>query len=790
MPWNIPVFDSDGKIKDIRIFMPPILSASGNPLIGQTAAMGIGSTKITDQELRDLGFLLLNDYDTDPTGNDDSIVGINDAMIDAYDSGYTVWGHADAVYKVSDTVRCFRWTRSQQIQVMGGGGPGAAGARPIIRLEPNATDFDDPNDIRPVVCWRLWDNDTVEEYNLPPGHPLFSGTSGADDFKGKANNAFFDYWENFDIDNGGPTNPGAFGMYMPAAQRSFAAAVKITATGTAGGWWGILGRDSPIMDLEIIGGVFQLRNKANSGEGSAGSTVAGLRLVGDADTLVPIETTDSVPLTIVGFDIFQVNSLPIWTTGGGNSTGRRLLCMVDGKIETGSGVVFDNNDGKTHFMHNVYIKGTDDIIQSGDESIVTATGTWKRVNNYAYSDQTPTGAPESEQYATRAIVDSAINNDPEPLVDIDSGVAAPTRDFVAQHTITIPHCDSGSFINVESEGAVGVDRSGSSMFEDNIDNTTQDSRSHIQAAIDNAETAGHNTVFVPQKTYYVGAPGLFLKPDTIFIGGSYKRALIAPHGSWQPTSRVYVITSADDINGTAHMSNVGVFTRTKDGSGGGLSEPFEFDHFSWQLWRTGRNSSSIQPMKEDQFQPSEDWSQPKTYYVFEGNAGGKHYGFSHSQGRNFGNPDCKSLTITNTSEPMHIYGCNVEISSSGAPDAEEGIVITNSANIRIYGLKREGHVPTALVTDSDNIAFYGFGRQVEVDFAYNVRFEGATTNCLVGILVPDQKQFLDPSHFPTTPLSQGSPEQDVDGESQVKIEFPEGISVYKLGTLDDEAMVI
>lgn len=747
-----------------------------NSLVTSPSFSIVIASTITDQELRDLGFLLVNDYaGVDPLGMEDSLAGINLAMLDAAeDPGYTVWFHADAIYKVSDTVRASTWQLGREISMMGGGGDGAPGARPIIRLENSASNFGSGK--RPVVCWRHFENGATFGDN--PSDPL--DEDGI--YRGKANNHFFAFYENIDIDNGGSSNPGAFSMYMPAAQRSFAGECKMTATGTAGGWWGLLGRNSPMQKIEVIGGVFQIRNDSRKGEGSAGSIIAGLTLTGDANTVTPIETQDALPLVIVGFKITQVNSNPIWTSASSAKTGVGILTMIDGEITTGGGTVFDNANGHTCYFRNVYISGTDNIIQSGSAAIISEIGTWKRINEYVYTDQTSTDGPAGK-YKTRSFIAGSITDTPEPATDTDDSVSAPVVDYVARHTITVPHADSGPFINIEDEGAVGIDRDSNNLFEDNIDNTTQDSRQDIQDAIDNATIAGHFTVFIPAKAYYVGSPGLNLDPNTIFIGSNDLRSLIVPHGSWQPTSQVYVVTSADDANGTAHMSHVGIRNRTKDGTGGGTSTPFQFDHFSWTLWRTGKNSSSIQPQKGREFQVPQNACQPKFYYSFSGNAGGKHYGFSHSQGRFFGHADCRSVKINGTTAPLHIYGCNLEIGSSGAPDADINLEINNSSNIRIYGNKREGHGSTALVNDCDNIALYGFGRQVETRFAYNVKFTGSTTNCLIGVLVADQDDW--------TSTSQGNPEQNVDVPSgSSEIQFPEGCSLYKLGTLNDAAATI
>ncbi|MBW2529115.1 MAG: hypothetical protein JRI23_33365 [Deltaproteobacteria bacterium] len=730
---------------------------------------------ISDQELRDLGFILVNDYPgVDPTGTSDSLAGINQAIVDGINDNQTVWFHADAVYRVSDTVRIGLFGLGQICTILGGGGPGSGRARPKIVLEDNAAGFNNGGGaMRPVVCWRLFSNGATSW----PADPLDnSGT-----YQGQANILFDSAWMNIDIDCG--NNSDAFGMYFPAAQRVHAGEVTIDASGALGGWKGLLGRNSAMQNIKIVGGVWQLHNAdAQTAEGSAGSCVAGLELVGDVRTTEPILHDDFVPLVIVGAKIVQTNGNPIFTSPSGISTGAGILCLIDAEITTGGGTVFDNTTGKTLYLRNVYVRGTDQLVQSGSEPAVTATGAWKRIDEYAYTDQTPTNAGARE-YRTQSLINGVVSSAPEPATAITSGAAAPTTDFVARHSINVPKVDRGPYVDIADHGAVGVLDWGNSLFENDQDNATPDSRAAIQEAIDAAEAAGHNTVFVPRGTFFVGSPGVALRKDTKLIGTGASASVLAPHGSWTPTSKTYFMTTADDANGTAHFSNVGLTMRCKDGTTGSASQPYGHDWFSYINWQTGKGSSSIQIHQGREWMASDFWCNPKDVYAFSNNGGGKHYSFTDADGRRFGHPDCRVLRVTGTSQPLHIYGLNMEISKAGAPDADINAELDNAHNVRLYSCKREGHAPSASINDCTNVALYGFGRQISTVNSYHIRIQGSSDQILIAPSVADQANLA-------TDSGRGNPEEELMGQSLVEITWPEGCSLYKRGELDDDLAAI
>lgn len=734
--------------------------------------------QVTNADLRSFGYRLVDDYaGVDPTGTVECSAAINTAIADSIDDGIPLLFSANAVYRCNDSILLGMFaasnSTSKRFACLGLGGKGTSRARPKLKLDNGVTAFKSGTE-RPFVCIRRFTAGATSW----PSDPL--NDSGVN--QSQANVLFNCYWHNIDIDCG-TGNVDCIGMYAPVAQRCFLSETTITANDAKVGLHGVGGRNSPWMDLKIIGGVTQIRNMdVLSRDGSGGSMIAGLELVGDANTVTPIQTQDFIPLTIVGFKITQVNSNPIWTAYNFSRTGYGQLVMFDGQIETGGGTVFSNAAGKNVYLRNVYVSGSDNLVQSGSEAVVTGSGTWKTINEYAYCDQSIENAAASI-YETYNMLSGTINRTKEPVTSISNAAGAPTVDWVARHSIILPRVDQAAFENIADHGAtigaITLSSFGASAAED-----LTDSRAAIQAAITAAESAGHNRVFFPSGCVSVSSPGIVMNADTVLFGTDFWTPRIVPHASWTPTSQVYVVTSANSASGAAHYSQLRIVNPVKRAGDSSASSADSNDWFSWTLWQTGKNSSSVMPQRDREFQTPSIPCNPKIAYSFANNAGGKHFGMSDTDGRQFGNVSCRSFKIENTFNPLHLYGCNMEISKSGAVDATVNMEIQNSSNIRVYNCKREGHAATALINDSDNVAFMGFGRQ-EADVAgYVFRFQGGTDNCLLALATQDQAG-------KTTLTGYGMPEEDITSDPGLNIiTWPDGCCVYKRGTLNDVVMEI
>jgi hypothetical protein len=734
------------------------------------------------QLLRDAGYLLVDDYGADPTGVSDSLSAINACITAAKDVYKPVWFSAGATYRVTGTVKMGMWGFTQANHLQGGGD---GDSRPQIVLDDSATGFGDSGDPQPVICCRLFEEASVPDDQWP-SDPMDESTSPID-YRGRSANNFGNSISNIRIDCG--TNAGAFGIYMPVAQNSHANDIEIDCSNALGGWWGLLGRNSPIINLKVIGGTWQVRNDARSRsrEGYAGSMICGLELVGDGSTTDPIINADFVPLTIVGFDITRTTSGAFWTCIGQSATAQDQVCFIDGIIRSAGGTALDNTNGKCCYFRNVYVTGTNDLIVS-PSGTTSGTGTWKLINEYCYNDDTTTNASAS-QYQAHSLIDGVDSTAKEPINSVSSGVAAPTTDYIARHTMTFERIDSGPYVDITDYGAtsgpnVDPETAYKNVNKDHV--STADSRTAIENAIAAAATAGHNRVLVPYGIYFVSSPGITLLADTKIFGVGVESSYIGIKDTWQPTSAAYVCKTVDSADATCHWSklSVGIWRHEQslgESTNTALSTPHVHDWFGTLHWRAGRNSTSLQiynNYKRD-FIVGDSVTNPRSYHYFTGNAGGKHFGVDCS-GRAWGHPDCRAITISGTSQPLHIYGCNTEITKANSK-GEVNIEIQSSSNIRLYSCKREGDSATILINNSTNVCFYGLGDinlGERTGHIYGCKITGTSDDILIAL-----GDNLDANRSGTQPY--------IDDEvNTAQIDWGDAVSVVKLGTPDDTAATI
>lgn len=730
--------------------------------------------------LRALGYLLPEDYGAIGDGSDANatanITAIRAAQLEGYNTQKTVYLQGDKEYAINGPIYEFGYAKDngnpEQFGncLIGGGGPGTGKAKPIIRLVDGANNYGNPAAPRPLICWR-WMRNTASTPGAWPSDPLDQSSP----YEGQAANLFKSTFGNIHFDCG--NNPGAFGVYFPAAQECFAYQISIDCSQALGGWWGLLGRQSPMMDIEVTGGVWQIKNDTSTrtSEGGAGCIITGLTLNGDSRTTTPIATDDFVPLTIVGFNITQTNANSIITSGGYSQFGTGSYALIDGRINTGGGVAINNTVDKTIYIRNVWVTGASTLIRDSGGDI-NGSGTWSRINEYCCNEQ-GTRTYDDGPRTMWSLLNGNRSQTRRPVLSVTTNSGSPAIDHVAKHSKQIPGVDNGPYINIDDKGAQGESGVTRDVLFNGTQNTALDSRAAIQAAIDEAETVGHNRVFIPRGAYYVGSPGIRLKPDTVFIGTGVCRSVIATHGNWNPTSQVYVLTSANDADGAAHSSNVSVATEIQKGSG----DPYPYDWFSWVLWQTGRNSSSVFQHLEKQFEPPATLTNLKVYYSFANNAGGKHYSLTSAQGRQFGgDPGNRGVLVSGTSEPLFLYGLNLEAPKDTAGAMDTNAEVVNSQNVRMYGSKREGEARTLIITDSQNIAWYGLGRQTVSWFNELIVVDGASDNILLAPVITDNNADIATGANPKLIY------HNITGQTSAQLDYPDEMcSIYKYGQLDD-----
>jgi hypothetical protein len=166
----------------------------------------------------------------------------------------------------------------------------------------------------------------------------------------------------------------------------------------------------------------------------------------------------------------------------------------------------------------------------------------------------------------------------------------------------------------------------------------------------------------------------------------------------------------------------------------------------------------------------------ETAVYFTGNGGGRHY-FLEPQTDRF-SATHRHVKTLNTSQPLSWYGCNLEAGGSTPFNAE----FIDSKNIRIYGIKREGATPTVNVNNCENLAIYGQGamRDTLTSTKAYVQVTGNCSGILMPIILVQQNKAV--------PNGAATFRESLNGKPEIVVPYPDGVSVYKLGEINDDAM--
>ena len=737
-----------------------------------------------------LGYVVVTHYPgvrADGTG--DATAGIQAAIEDAYDERLAVL-FPGGTYVISDTLKCYEWNMwdakrgrcrnpDKRNHILVGSTLGER--RPLVKLVPNAALFGNPAKPRPMLACRVFSATSAQgTERLEPDDPLLGAPPH---FRDSVAVLFHSELRGIDFDCGG--NPGAIGVAFRAAQCSSIEDVTVRATGASAGFRGIPGRNGGAANIAVEGGRYGLDLIDG---GLAGTIAVGVRLRGQTEEA--IRSADFGVFTMVGFRIAKASG-PVAVVQDRmpyNPNAAGTLCLIDGVIELEKGgVAFDNaKAAKSMYLRNVYVKGTRELIKSGKQPTVTGAGDWSRIAEYAYTDQrTPPGDepyanPSRKKRVNNVRVFSAVNGrvgrTPEPVRVIEPN-AAPPADLVRRHVWTsLPSCEG------QDDGTKVV----TSPPYNAVPNDDKDDRAAIQAAIDDAEAAGHGRVFLPAGMFEIGGT-LTLRAKTKLFGVGRQLTVIGCHDSWCPTTgEPAMLRTVNDPDAETTLAFLTVNART---IGGGKNElgAHACDRFNPIHWRAGRRSmiAAINVTKQwsGMHWQKDQIANPHDYYKFTDHAGGRHYFLAPSWRWLGRHPDCRAVRITGTREPLSIYGLNLEFTGNDPkhrPRAE--VEMTHAANVRIFSIKREMRSPTLIARDCRNIGVFGHGR-MGIPFKGSggqFQFYGRSKNLTIGFAVQDAAR-----HPPN-----GEPllREHLAGGKPVEILCPDALSVYKRGELDDAAM--
>lgn len=759
-----------------------------------------------------LGYLVVTAYPgVSNDGSVDSTAGIQQAIEDARQNEMTVLIPAGE-YLVSDTLRCFNWqvwnadkavTAEKTKQATAGYNTGhhvifgeeKDGKRPLIRLSEKAKGFDDPEKTKPIIAFRMiraTEATSTEPVDL--AHPLDTPKG----FENAPAIVFGEKLANVDFDCGG--NAGAVAIHMPVAQDSTILNVRINAEGAYAGFDGLPGRNSVTGNVEVVGGRIGIINSGSI----AGSVIVGARLINQTENA--ITHTDFSPLVMTGFHI-ESKGHPALTVLERGPTANGAMSLIDGTIEVADGsVAFDNSVGKTVYLRNVYVKGVENILQSGAQEPVAAKDGWNCIDEYVYCDQKPLDDDPPYEvkdtvFRVYNVIDGKQSQDPQPIMKVSQ--KEPSADLIAQHLWKELPIYTG-----QNDGTIVATEQPYGATPDN----ESDDAEAIQKAIDAAAEAGHGRVFLPKGEYLIGKT-IELKANTIFMGAGWHKTHILAHPDWIPAKgeQPAMIQTVDDANATTVMSMMMISAP---------ADKFEFDqeafikgltadqlpprhHITMIDWRAGKNSMSIGIVRNRRGAATHQRLFATSAQKFSGHGGGKHYSIHIRPPSAF--PIYRPVLIDGTSEPLAIYGLNSESPYTPGRNESFGMSndewldryalqanteIKNAANVRIYGVKREGASPSFIVRDSQNVAIYSSGAMrnpIHPGLGGYIQFLGNNKDVMAAVaLVQAVKSFgPDGTDGPRAERQQPLLRVERPGEETIEIEWPESIAIFKQGDIDD-----
>jgi len=741
------------------LLLTPWESVLGNSLSSRKQpSFKSGGIDLTDPSnsdaLKNWGYINVLSYGAVGDGVTDDTAALQAAINAGFELGLGVL-FPQKTYIISNTLYCDKiwpntnFPRKCHILV----GDESNGGRPIIKLASGSLPlFDNLSTPRAMVVYANYltitsEMKTLEEYRALDPIKLKQGTSATAGTVINSTANIFDevIWGiNFDCSE----HVGAVGLFYSTAQKSIMFNVKVKATNAHTGIWGVPGRNSGAVNIEVEGGRIGLFIS----DSVAGTTIAGLKLYGQTDQALKV--SDFCPACIVGFHI-KMDKIPfIITTQSWGQTAVGTIALIDGVFESSvNGTVVNNALGKSLYARNVYVKGANNFIKSGAQTDKGGTGTWFRVNEYSYTDQSTNSG---SKFNTWSIINGVKNQQTpaEPIVNIENDVASPP-DFIKMHTYDeLPYVtfrDSSQTICITDAPYGAVAGSNTSNGPDCWD--------AIQRAIDDASATG-KVICIPKGVFYISKT-LTLNANTKIVGigckreGLYPLSTIQAMSPWQNIQgNEALLTTVDDPDAETFLYGFNLVSVTNVKR-----------HIHW---RAGKKSTMIN-LSFDQGVAVD------TTIYFSGNGGGRHF-LLEPQTQVY-NSVHRHVYTDATTQPLSWYGCNLEAGGSTPANME----LVNSQNIRIYGIKREGATPTLIVNNCENVAVYGQGAMREGLSASKVGYvqiKGDSNGILMPLILVQAKGTTGAATLI----------ESLTGEPTVSVTYPEGLSIYKRGEIDDTKM--
>ncbi|HEY4058599.1 MAG TPA: sugar-binding protein, partial [Kofleriaceae bacterium] len=507
---------------------------------------------------------------------------------------------------------------------------GASGAqRPKIVLANNASGFNDPANPKAVLDFHAQDS---------------TGTMSEENIAGSAMGLIV---RNVEIDVG-TGNAGAVGLQVPSAQMSNIEDVKIDATGGYAGLRWVVSVNT-MVNIEVTGGRYGVITDT-----CCGINITGLVLRDQTDAGLLVNSSASV--VINGFDISETTATPVSMTG--STPVRGELSLHDGQINSAStSVVIDNKGSRTLYVQDVFVNSGGPLVANGTAKVAIPTGSWQTVAQYVFTEA-PGSVTRNDGTKFTASTTALLDGTLAPTTGLALGTAEdPPADLATLHSWKkLP-----SFEDAHDAHDLGVTGDG-----------VTDDTDALQAAIDT-----YDAIFLPRGDYKLTRQ-LRLHAHTKLIAPPGLSVRLCPN--WDPAATLtHAVITDDAPDGDAQLLNIGIKLRTG----------YANSYMGALEWKVGRkslvNELTIWMPYEDLSAPMGGLSAARSLVAVSAGGGGRWYGLTLADAIwRSSNTNSRSLSICGTTEPLTLYGANLEHNRS-----QYSIEIANATNVRMYGSKTE-----------------------------------------------------------------------------------------------------
>ncbi|GEM_PF-2172933 len=405
--------------------------------------------------------ITLAPFNADPTGLTDCTIAIQTAVNYARDN-HMVCFFPIGTYLISETISCEQpvyklpisggqtgsntdacgkymstdgktqhyWNDTNDMIYLLGSSKG--GARPIIKLAPNATGFGDT--ANPKVALKIWAQTRDDRGGtVDPLNPCLVSTPiwGQE----QPNITFNHTFKGIDIDLGG--NPGAIGIRFTGSQGSYMMDSKIIADGAFAGLSNCCGQGGGTYNIEVQGGKYGIQLDVDA----RFPMLCSCLFKGQTAACVQISEVSGgyVPLVMVGCLLEPKSTQAVDLTNPNGYPGINMIdCVVN--LNQSSVVVKTKSSIENVFIENLTVNNFTKI-QTYDNQLISNSG-WTTISLYSNAKSN-----------TRNLVDGVTSTS-----SVFKSVQSTTPDYTSihdKHWTVLPSFEDADAVNVKDFGALG-----------------------------------------------------------------------------------------------------------------------------------------------------------------------------------------------------------------------------------------------------------------------------------------------------------------------------------------------